>query len=89
MSSAGFFLKVINGGYFFLSKRINDYPYGSIWVHNRREKESSYDVSYSTDKVTSKSFGHFYEAYSDRKLTYRDYQSGKVFTIDLKTGKKV
>lgn len=87
MTNEGFFLKIINGGYYFLSKRVNDYLYGSIWVHNKREKETSYDVSYSTNNVTSTSFGHFNETYGERKLTYRDYQSGKSFTIDLKTRK--
>lgn len=87
MTNEGFFLKIINGGYYFLSKRVNDYLYGSIWVHNKRERETSYDVSYSTNNVTSTSFGHFNESYNERKLTYRDYQSGKSFTIDLNTGK--
>lgn len=88
MSPNGFFLKIINGGYFFLSKRVNDNMQGSIWVHNKREKITSYDVSYSTDNITSKPFGHFEESYSERKLTYRDFQSGKSFTIDLKTSRK-
>lgn len=89
MSADGFFLKIINGGYYFLSKRVNDSLYGSIWVHNKREKETSYDVSYSTNNVTSISFGHFNESYSDRKLSYRDNATGKSFTVDLNTGKKV
>lgn len=89
LSTYGFFLKVINGGYFFMSKRVTDYLYGSIWVHNKREKITSYDVSYSVNNVTSKSFGHFTESYPERKLTYMDLQSGKSFVIDLKTGLKI
>lgn len=89
LTADGFFLKVINGGYYYLSKRVSASLYGNIWVHNKREKESSYDVSYTTDNVTSKPFGHFNERYTERKLTYKDYQSGASFTIDLKTGKKI
>lgn len=87
MTSKGFFLKLTHGGYYFLSEHINDYKHGSIWVKNKKEKLTSYDVCYSVNNITSTPFGHFDEGVSDGTLTYRDLKSKIVFTLDLKTGK--
>ena len=85
-SSKGFFLNLKRGGYYFMSEHISKFKHGSIWVQNKRDKLSSYDVSYSTDNVTSLAFGHFMEERTEGKLTYRDFKSGESFTINLRTG---
>ena len=69
-----------------MSEHISKFKHGSIWVQNKRDKLSSYDVSYSTDNVTSLAFGHFMEERTEGKLTYRDFKSGESFTINLRTG---
>ena len=86
MTSKGFFLKLIHGGYYFLSKLITDNKDGNIWIKNKKEKLTSYDVSYSIDNITCSPFGHFMEGVSGRELTYRDFKSGRCFTLDIKTG---
>lgn len=88
-TSKGFYLKLMNGGYYFLSEHISEFRFGSIWVKNKREKLTGYDVSYTTDDVNDRDFGHFTEGVSNRTLTYRDLKTGKSFTIDLNTGKKL
>jgi len=85
MSSAGFFLKVKSGGYYFLSALVDNDMSGHIWIHNKRERAASYDVSYTTDNITSKHFGHFKEFYADKKLTYKDLETGKILTLLFKT----
>lgn len=89
MTSKGFFLKLTYGGYYFLSEHISDYKYGNIWVQNKKEKLTSYDVSYSIDNVIGKPFGRFIEGVDDRTLTYQDYKSRRTFTLDLKTGNTI
>ncbi len=89
MTSEGFFLKLTDGGYYYLSELISDDLDGHIWIHNKKERETSYDVSYTEDDVTSKHFGHIDEKYGERLLQYRDFKNGKTFTVNLKTGKKV
>lgn len=89
MTSKGFYLKIVSGGYFFLSEHISEYTFGKIWVQNKKEKLTSYDVSYTTDDETSIPFGHFIESVSERTLTYRDLKSGRTFTLNLKTGGKI
>ena len=88
-TAKGFYLKLINRGYYFLSEHISDFRFGNIWVKNKREKLTGYDVSYTTDDENGKAFGHFTEGVSDRTLTYRDLKTGKSFTIDLNTGEKL
>lgn len=88
-SSDGFFLKMREGGYYFMSAHISEYKYGKIWVHNKRDRLSSYDVSYSTDSENGIVFGHFIEDKHRKTITYRDLKSGDDFTIDLQTGKKI
>lgn len=88
MTSKGFFLKLTYGGYYFLSEHINDNKRGCIWVKNKREKLTDYNVCYSTDNETDIAFGHFSEGADGRKLTYQDLKSGSSFTLDLKTGQK-
>ena len=80
----GFFLRKVGLGYYFLSDHVRSDKTGAIWVHNKKEKAASYDFSYTTDKETRTRVGHFDENYNKKKLTYKDYQSGKTFTIDLK-----
>ena len=87
MTSKGFYLKIIGGGYYFLSEHISDYTFGNIWVQNKKGNLSSYAVSYSTDGINSKAFGRFIESISGSTLTYRDMKTGDTFTLDLKTGK--
>lgn len=87
MTSKGFYLKIIGGGYYFLSEHISDYTFGNIWVQNKKGNLSSYAVSYSTDGINSKAFGRFIESISGSTLTYRDLKTGDTFTLDLKTGK--
>lgn len=89
MTSKGFFLKLTYGGYYFLSEPINDYKDGYIWVKNKREKLTDYNVCYSTDNETDIAFGHFSEDISEKTLTFRDMKSGRAFTVDLKTGLKI
>ena len=88
-TSKGFYLKIMSGGYYFLSEHISEFKFGSIWVKNKREKLTGYDVSYTTDDVNDRDFGHFTEGVSNRTLTYRDLKTGKSFTIDLNTGEKL
>jgi len=88
MTSKGFYLKIIGGGYYFLSEHISDYTFGNIWVQNKKGNLSSYAVSYSTDGINSKAFGRFVEGVSRNTLTYRDLKTGDTFTLDLKTGNK-
>ena len=80
----GFFLRKVGVGYYFLSDHVRSDKTGAIWVHNKKEKAASYDFSYTTDKETRTRVGHFDENYIKKALTYKDYQSGKTFTIDLK-----
>ncbi len=80
----GFFLRKVGVGYYFLSDHVRSDKTGAIWVHNKKEKAASYDFSYTTDKETRTRVGHFDENYNKKTLTYKDYQSGKSFTIDLK-----
>lgn len=87
MTSKGFYLKIIGGGYYFLSEHISDYTFGNIWVQNKKGNLSSYAVSYTTDGINSKAFGRFIESISGSTLTYRDLKTGDTFTLDLKTGK--
>ena len=89
MTFKGFYLKIIGGGYFFLSDRISDYKFGNIWVQNKKGSLSSYNVSYTTDGVNPRAFGHFTESYAKRTLSYRDLKTGASFTLDLKTGEKI
>ncbi len=89
MTSKGFFLKIIGGGYFFLSDHISDYKFGSIWVQNKKGSLSSYNVSYTTDGINPRAFGHFTESYSKRTLSYRDLKTGTSFTLSLKTGEMI
>lgn len=88
MTSKGFFLKKMGGGYFFLSEHISEYTFGKIWVQNKKGSLSSYNVSYTTDGETPRALGHFIEGVSERTLTYRDLKSGNSFMLDIKTGKK-
>lgn len=83
LSSEGFFLKLMDGGYYYLSALINGSVSGSIWVMNKKEKLTSYMVAFSTDNVTKYSFGHFTERTTDGTLSYKDVRTGDVFTIDL------
>ena len=80
----GFFLRKVGVGYYFLSDHVRSDKTGAIWVHNKKEKAASYDFSYTTDKETRTRVGHFDENYIKKTLIYKDYQSGKTFTIDLK-----
>ena len=89
MTFKGFFLKIIGGGYFFLSDHISDYKSGNIWIQNKKGSLSSYNVSYTTDGVNPRAFGHFTESYAKRTLSYRDLKTGASFTLDLKTGEKI
>ena len=89
MTSKGFFLKLTYGGYYFLSGHISNNKQGYIWVKNKREKLTDYDVCYSTDNKTDIAFGHFLESVSDRTLIYRNLKSGETFTLNLKTGRKM
>lgn len=89
MMSKGFFLKIMGGGYYFLSEQISKYTLGNIWVQNKKGNLSSYNVSYTTDGINSRAFGRFVEGLSESTLTYRDLKTGNTFTVDLKTGKRV
>lgn len=80
----GFFLRKVGVGYYFLSDHVRSDKTDAIWVHNKKEKAASYDFSYTTDKETRTRVGHFDENYIKKTLIYKDYQSGKTFTIDLK-----
>ena len=88
-TSKGFYLKLINGGCYFLSEHISQYKYGVIWVQNRRDRLSGYDVSYAADGQNGKPFGHITEYISRRTLTYRDYKTGNTFTINTETGEVI
>ena len=89
MTSKGFFLKIMGGGYYFLSEHISKYTFGNIWVQNKKGNLSSYNVSYMTDGSTARTFGRFIEHISGNTLTYKDLRTGKSFTLNLKTGKKI
>ena len=85
MTSKGFFLKIMGGGYFFLSELISENIFGNIWVQNKKGSLSSYNVSYTIDGVTPRAFGRFVESVSSQTLTYRDLKNGDTFAVDLKT----
>ncbi|MBO5632097.1 MAG: leucine-rich repeat domain-containing protein, partial [Aeriscardovia sp.] len=89
MTSKGFFLKIMGGGYFFLSELISENIFGNIWVQNKKGSLSSYNVSYTIDGETPRAFGRFVESVSSQTLTYRDLKNGDTFAVDLKTGKRV
>ena len=89
LSSEGFFLKLMEGGYYYMSDLIDGDVSGSIWVMNKKEKLTSYMVAYSTDNVTKYSFGHFTENTIEGTLSYKDVKSGDGFTIDLKSSMKL
>jgi hypothetical protein len=89
LSSKGFFLKLIDGGYYYLSNLINGSVWGQVWVLNKRDTLSDYMVAYSTDNKTKKSFGHFYENPLEETLSYTDLQSEKSFVVAIKTGKVI
>ena len=89
LTPEGFFLKLMDGGYYYLSGLIDNSVSGSIWVMNKKEKLTSYMVAFSTDNVTKYSFGHFNEQIAEELLSYKDVRSGDCFTIDLKTGRKL
>lgn len=89
LSSKGFFLKLIDGGYYYLSNLINGSVWGQVWVLNKRDTLSDYMVAYSTDNKTKKSFGHFYENPLEKTLSYTDLQSEKSFVVAIKTGKVI
>ena len=89
MTSKGFFLKIMGGGYFFLSELISDDTLGNIWVKNKKGSMSSYAVSYTADGIKDKAFGRFIESVSARTLIYIDLKTGYSFTLDLETGKRV
>lgn len=80
----GFFLRKAGVGYYFLSDHVRSDKTGAIGVHNKKEKAASYDFSYTTDKETRTRVGHFDENFTKESLTYKDYQSGRTFTIELK-----
>ncbi len=85
MSSKGFFLKIINGGYYFMSELIDDSKSGRIWVKNKRGTAMSYSVAYTTDNEDYYPFGQFTESVLKKKISYKDKKSGKSFTIDITT----
>lgn len=87
MSSEGFFLKIMYGGYYFLSDLINGNKSGRIWVKNKRGSAISYSVAYTTDNEDYYAFGRFSESVFSKRLSYKDNRSGKSFTLDVKTGK--
>lgn len=87
LSSKGFFLKLIDGGYYYLSNLINGSIWGQVWVLNKRDTLSDYMVAYSTDNKTKKSFGHFCENQLEETLSYTDIKSGNSFVVAIKTGK--
>ena len=89
MTSKGFFLKIMGGGYYFLSEHISKYTLGNIWVQNKKGNLSSYNVSYTTNGINSRVLGRFIEDHFNSTLTYRDLKSGNSFTLDLKMGKRI
>ena len=87
MSSKGFFLKIMYGGYYYMSELINGSMSGRIWVKNKRGSAISYSVAYTTDNDNYYAFGRFTESVYEKKLSYKDNRSGRSFTIDIETGK--
>lgn len=87
LSSKGFFLKLMHGGYYYMSDLINGSMSGRIWVKNKRGSAISYSVAYTTDNEDYYAFGRFTESVFDKKLSYKDNKSERSFTIDIKTGK--
>lgn len=85
MTSKGFYLKVIGGGYYFLSKITFKYETGQVWIHNKNGKLSKYEVSYSTDNKTSTPFGYFTESLD--KLSFKDLASNRSFSIHVSKDK--
>ena len=87
MTSKGFFLKIIDGGYFFLSELPDENILGSIWVQNKRGKLPDYFVSYSTDGMEEPwKFGYFMEDICQGILSYINLNTGQIFILNLKTG---
>ena len=82
----GFFLNILHGGYYFLSKHVSQFKLGGIWVQNKRDTLSSYDFSFSPDNTTNIPVGHFTEGRINGTLTYRDLTTGQSFTINFEKG---
>ena len=89
MTCEGFFLKLKNGGYYFLSDLVDEQTYGNIWVQNRKGHLSDYYVSYTLDGVTSIKFGHFSESISTKTITYRDLKTEKAFALNFTSGERL
>lgn len=87
LSSKGFFLKLIDGGYYYLSNLINGSVWGQVWVLNKRDTLSDYMVAYSTDNKAKHEFGHFCENPLEETLSYTDLKNGNSFIVAIKTGK--
>ena len=87
MSSKGFFLKIENGGYYYMSALIDDSKTGKIWVKNKRGTATSYSVAYTTDNEDYYPFGQFTESVLKKKISYKDKKTGRNFTIDFTKGK--
>lgn len=82
----GFFLNILHGGYYFLSKHVSQFKLGGIWVQNKRDTLSSYDFSFSPDNKTNIPVGHFSEGRINGTLSYRDLTNGQSFTIHFEKG---
>ena len=90
MTTKGFFLKVMDGGYFyFMSELLEESRKGRIWVKNKRGRAVSYEVTYTIDNVKDTPFGSFTEFLSERTIFYKDIKTGKSFMLNIKTGKVV
>lgn len=89
MNAEGFFLRLIDVGYYFLSGHVSQYRFGNIWVKNKKDRLSSYSVTYTADDENDTAFGHFIENHNGGILTYTDYKSKQTFKLDLNTGKKM
>ena len=89
MTRSGFYLELVDGGYYFLSSHNCRFANAKIWVQNQKGKSTDYDVSYTTDDRNGIPFGHIKEHFSVKSLTYRDYNTGKSFTLDLRTKKTI
>ena len=88
MTSSGFFLKMLEGSYYYLTKFDNDNKSGNIWIDNQRDNKRKYEVKFSTERYYSSSIGNFTERMTSGELLYQDSKTDNTFIIDLKTGKK-
>lgn len=83
LTRVGYFLRVEDKGYYYMSEYIYSSFTGEIWVHNRKGRLIEYNVGHSLDKKTDKEFGYFEEDRTAKRITYTDFKTNESFTVQV------